>query len=137
MVPCLVTVPVREVLPGRIMLRSPTAAACSRCRWAVTSAASLARVTHGSAAGATRDLSSDCQADGCPPPGGGRDRAGAGARPPGQGDPRLGGRVNPGLELGLPGGRLPAAGGRQELDRDRPVALPVELQRSGLQIVVD
>jgi hypothetical protein len=69
MVPCLVTVPVREVLPGRTMLRSATVAACSRCRWAVISAASRARVTHGSAAGSTRDSSSDCQADGCPPPG--------------------------------------------------------------------
>jgi hypothetical protein len=54
----------REVLPGRIISRSATVAACRRCRWAVISAASRARVTHGSAAGSTRDSSSDCQADG-------------------------------------------------------------------------
>jgi serine/threonine protein kinase len=66
---------------GRVMVRSATVAACSRCRWAATSAAWRDSVAHGSAAGSTRDSSSDCQAQGRSPAGGGRNWTGTGPAP--------------------------------------------------------
>jgi hypothetical protein len=46
-------------------------AACSRWRWATSFAAASESAVHGAAAGSIREASSECQADGGRPAGGG------------------------------------------------------------------